>query len=907
MFKSVMSQTSTGKAQDVFLEEFINQYLIKDPKDPFTHQSRDPPRKYFISDDELPLFFAKYSNAIQHDSRPTLMEIPSKTGLGPLRFDFDFKANYVDEATNVHRRYTEEMLQSIILKIQNVIRDVVNIEYFEEKLLYCVVLEKSAPRVEAGFVKDGFHLHFPYMIAEAWVQDQYFRSRIIEHYKSTNLFEECGFIESEYVDDNMAKKPWCLYGSNSKKKGMEGYALHRKYGYGEMCRRVPLNDIFDEIAMYNAQYYNAFIIPQYFSVCGNYRHPTPLVETVNQRPKPRKQNHNIPRKRKEEDIAADLKLIVDGDIMNMISSDRSENYDQWLDVGWTLFCIGEGCQEALDLWLQFSRTSSKFIEAECVELWNKMELKGKSIGSLFAMAKNDNPALYKAWRKSTIDYHLYQSLFEQQPSEGDIAEVIKHLYYDRFVCVSASKKLWYEFRGHRWHKVDDAVSLKRLFRDDVKGLYMNLKSEIVQKQLVHKDNEEEIARLEKQEKKCSKIISSLKTVTFTEKLMKMCIMDFHDEKFLTKLDENKQLFGCENGVLDLTTGLFREGRPEDYISKTCGLNYNIGYTWDDEDVKRVTEFYRKIFPDPDLRSYFYDAVCSCLEGGNTNKIFLMHTGESDGGKSANMKFLEYVFGEYMITFPSEMFIKSGKVSSAQARPELIRSKGARIAKCQEVSKTDDFDPRPIKELSGNDGLYVRGLYSDGGEFTPQFTLWICCNEPPKIPAHDAALWTRTRLLPYESKFVKPSERDKYPVPDTEEERMKLKRWVADDSIGKEFRNLAPALLWILFNRFSSYKIRGLKDAAKVRMSTDKYRHKNDVYLQFIDECIEKVENPTENDVLKLNVLFEEFKRWYKECDANYSKEKMTKVTVSDEITKHLGTSTKVGRSMGWKGYRIIEE
>jgi hypothetical protein len=45
--------------------------------------------------------------------------------------------------------------------------------------------------------------------------------------------------------------------------------------------------------------------------------------------------------------------------------------------------------------------------------------------------------------------------------------------------------------------------------------------------------------------------------------MKECRELFFDEEFTKKVDSNKDLIAFNNGVLDLTTFEFRDGRQED--------------------------------------------------------------------------------------------------------------------------------------------------------------------------------------------------------------------------------------------------------------------------------------------------------------------------------------------------------
>ena len=64
-------------------------------------------------------------------------------------------------------------------------------------------------------------------------------------------------------------------------------------------------------------------------------------------------------------------------------------------------------------------------------------------------AKQDADAeAYKQIRENTVDFFMNEAIETQ--TEFDLASVLYQLFKDRFICVSISKNIWYEFRDHRW-------------------------------------------------------------------------------------------------------------------------------------------------------------------------------------------------------------------------------------------------------------------------------------------------------------------------------------------------------------------------------------------------------------------------------------------------------------------------
>ena len=131
--------------------------------------------------------------------------------------------------------------------------------------------------------------------------------------------------------------------------------------------------------------------------------------------------------------------------------------------------------------------------------------------------------------------------------------------------------------------------------------------------------------------------------------MKEAMEEFYNRDFKNKLDQNTHIIGFKNGVYDLEKNIFREGIPEDYISKTVPIDYKE-YDEGDEAVTNVIEFLQKVFPDSSIRNYFLDTYSDIFVGGNTQKKVYLWTGEGDNGKSITQTFFEKMLGELAIKF-----------------------------------------------------------------------------------------------------------------------------------------------------------------------------------------------------------------------------------------------------------------
>lgn len=910
--------------------------------EPFTHVSKASPNfsagSYYISAENEINFLKATCNAVRSGAKLTIAE--KGQHYAPLRVDFDFQA---DVQFGTDRFYKEEDVKCLVNYYQEEIKAIVDPKYFRNEMLMCIVLEKENARVEDGKVKDGFHFHFPHFVCEGKVQDCYLREKVTARMMdNTDLFTEEGILtpKDKMIDRDMFKKPWMMYGSmNYKSNESTPYFYNRKQTFPDQKdKRDPWANInkewghvynheLEEVSMHSVfleemdgrEQSVRYYLPMLMSIRG-FTEKTGLKPDIERKidsttkPK-RKGNKVINKNRSDKDVYEDLKKITDGHIMEMLSIDRANNYDDWIDVGFILFNVSNGKEEGLNMWIEFSqRSAEKFEPGKCEEFWETMEVRNKTIGGLLALARTDSPEAYQRWKNTNKYSFLEKSVQPPKPNPYDVAMVAVARADGMFLCIDPKKDVWMHFENHRWRKSNDALALKRMLVDDIIQDYYEFNADLGNEASDRNCEDGRKAEIGLQQKKVWAIIDKLKNVTFMEHVIKMCKLRLTDETFIQKMNENTMLMCCENGVLDLDLGIFRDGRPDDYCTFSTG-RYFEDFEEGDATVMEFDECIQKIYPNPNLNSYFYDMAASCMEGGNVNKRIFICTGESNGGKSFIMKLIGTCFGEYFGKFPRELFMRGRGSGANDAKPALMKAIGKRIMSTQELTHMDNFDIGVLKEGSGNDSVSIRGMYQeDMRDVYMQYTTIIQCNEPPKIPGNDEATWSRVRLVDHESRFVLPCDLKEYPVPDTVEEQLLQKRFHADPNIRRKINDFANVLLWRIFRHFRIYKDRpeGLIDPPEVMMSTDNYKTKNDIYKQFFEEKMEKVsEEDAKTTYISSSGLYSEFKDWFSENHPSYRRDMPGLGIVRKEIIKRTGQIKDkkqlygFGEKNRFMGYRII--
>ena len=191
--------------------------------------------------------------------------------------------------------------------------------------------------------------------------------------------------------------------------------------------------------------------------------------------------------------------------------------------------------------------------------------------SIMYWAKQDNYEGYETVKKNTIQYYINESLNTQ--TEYDLAQVLKQMFKDNYVCVSYDKKgVWYVFKNHRW-VIDKGHSLREKISKAMFDLYSNRRDESHNEYLHYDASDDRADFLKKQTANISNIMIKLKKTNDKNNIMREAAEIFYDGEFIKNMDTNKYLMCFNNGVVDFKNKIFRDGYPEDYITKSTRINY----------------------------------------------------------------------------------------------------------------------------------------------------------------------------------------------------------------------------------------------------------------------------------------------------------------------------------------------
>lgn len=316
----------------------------------------------------------------------------------------------------------------------------------------------------------------------------------------------------------------------------------------------------------------------------------------------------------------------------------------------------------------------------------------------------------------------------------------------------------------------------------------------------------------------------------------------------TVFDRNTDLFNCQNGTLNLTTGEFRPHDPADFLTMMSGITYDPDAT-----CPRWEQFISEVMcNDADLALYLQKALGYALTGDTSLEcLFILYGATSRNGKGTTMETFLKIMGDYGKTSNPEMLsTKFGNTNASGPSEEIARLAGVRFVNISEPEKKITFNAALVKRMTGNDTLNARFLHENSFDFRPNFKIFINTNYKPSVSDMTLFYSNRLKLIPFKRHFEE-HEQDKG-----------LKAFFASPESQSAIFN------WC-YQGYKLFKKHGLDDPAAVTEATKEYQDESDRIGQFVDAWLEEGEAYEE----RTSAVYRLYGQW---CDKyGYRKENST--------------------------------
>jgi P4 family phage/plasmid primase-like protien len=419
---------------------------------------------------------------------------------------------------------------------------------------------------------------------------------------------------------------------------------------------------------------------------------------------------------------------------------------------------------------------------------------------------------------------------------GEHENLISDIIYYNLLCVTvvvdvSKGSLWY-FKNGRWKESSSGSYLWNVLSSDFQS-FLSGEGSPGSSQV---DGTKEVMRY---------IASWMGSVSARNNILRDLQNKLYNKGFLAKLDGRTDVIGMDGNVFDFNIHEIRKALPGDYVSMICRTP-----TRSRGKVRELEEMLDTIFPDPDIKKFFIRSCASMLEGYNKYKVFYIWKGNGNNAKSLMQRLISVSLGDYYATAPTSLITRK-RGQSSSATPELAFLEGKLAVFLQEPNPDEKIQVGQIKELTGNDHMYVRGLYKSPKNIKIKAKFFIVTNRAMDAPNMDSAFRRRLVVVPFESTFLT---REEY-----WERKDKTNCHIVDPDMEERILDYADAFMTMIIEDYKNFKEYGLEIPRCIRRATDEYVVSNNPTLIFTGKFLQMEEDSSET----IKKIYSAFKEWSK--------------------------------------------
>jgi P4 family phage/plasmid primase-like protien len=352
----------------------------------------------------------------------------------------------------------------------------------------------------------------------------------------------------------------------------------------------------------------------------------------------------------------------------------------------------------------------------------------------------------------------------------------------------------------------------------------------------------------------------------------------HEDEF----DPDPFLFNCDNGIVDLRTGMLISHDRMALCSKVSPVAYNK-----DAGCPRFMDFLEDITQGRmDIVDFLQRWFGYSMTSDVSAQTFSIFYGNGANGKSTLVELVARIMGGYGKAAPPDVFIQKQQSGIPN---DVAALRGARMVLTTETEANARLAESKMKSLTGGDKVSARYMRGEYFEFLPSWKVIISTNHRPRISGADYGIWRRIVLVPFD--FVASGDKLDPQLPrKLWAEREGILKWMVDG-----------ARKWVDDGMGRA----GLKVGKTLLDETQEYRTDEDVIGRFILEgCWKRGEGEIDITAHKIGSsdLLHCFARWCEREGEQYAA-KMTQ-TAFGRAMRERGFE-KVSMNGGRNGYRGI--
>lgn len=448
---------------------------------------------------------------------------------------------------------------------------------------------------------------------------------------------------------------------------------------------------------------------------------------------------------------------------------------------------------------------------------------------------------------------MINNIIDGQGDYNAFSELFLYIVQANLKCTSIKYKIWYEFKCHRWVKIDTSV-LYNLFSEKLNPLFVDKKNELCKSFSVINTTSEGWQDTLDKINNVAKIIKSLNSEFFRRDLLRQCAKLSYDPNFSNKLDANIHLLCFENGIYDLKTHQLRDGTPEDYVSLCVGYPCKK-YDENDEILKQIASFFHNIQPEINMTNYLLTLFGTCVSGSVREQSLNILYSIGETGARTIIELMCNALGDYCkIMDPTVLSDKNLDAS------KLENMQGVRMAIIDGANIVNPINCRVTKLFVSVEEIVFESKNEECVHFRHQFKPFIFCNKLNEVSdADDAVFWRRITVIPFTNKITDP-----------------------DSNISKKIQDWKQTFMSMLLQNYEKiYLVKGLNKPETIRYATMEYKNSCDPYYNFMTMNVEKTDNIS--DILSVGKLHNLMKDW---CRINNHTKYLLRTEFVTYLKKH---------------------
>ncbi|HEV2383364.1 MAG TPA: phage/plasmid primase, P4 family [Terriglobia bacterium] len=199
-----------------------------------------------------------------------------------------------------------------------------------------------------------------------------------------------------------------------------------------------------------------------------------------------------------------------------------------------------------------------------------------------------------------------------------------------------------------------------------------------------------------------------------------------------ELDRQRFLLNCQNGTVDLTTGILEPHQPGHFITKVVHHDYRP----DTPPPDRFLAFLDRIFAcNDDLILYMQKVFGYALTGDVSERSVWCLFGRGSNGKTTLLETIRSLIAEYSAQLMIDSLMLHSSRESSASLSDLSALRGARFVTTSEVESGQTLAVAKLKYLTAGAGMIktVR-KYENPLEFETTHKLFLDANHRPRIRA-----------------------------------------------------------------------------------------------------------------------------------------------------------------------------